>query len=210
MYYIAYGSNINRERMTSRCPNARIVENGTVWGWKLSFNMHVDLIPGDDTDSAPVVVWDIVDEDWPSLDKHEGYPKSYDKKELEVTLERGGRARGIAYVMAAGRRGGHVPPQAGYLSVIEEGYRENGLDMGKLCEALAEAHRIEFIGRICTQFHAGQSYEDYCKDIRHLLMLTRNYRTYRAAKKAVDDAGPIVREAYDARLPAADIADKIG
>lgn len=209
MYYIAYGSNINRERMIARCPNAQFVGRGTVHGWKLSFNLHVDLIPGDGADFAPVVVWELPDKDLFRLDGYEGYPKSYVRQAVEAVLDSGKVISGIVYVMAPVRRGGHVPPQESYLRVIVEGCRENDLDMGKLCEALAEAHRAEFLVRICREFHEGQSFEDYRNDICHFLMLTRDYRTRKAARNAVKNAGQLVRKGYEEKLPAASIAQKI-
>lgn len=138
MHYIAYGSNMNAEQMAYRCPGSVIVGKGSVKGWKLVFNVHADIIPGKLTDVTPVIVWDIADEDWRSLDLYEGYPRYYVKQEIETELENGGIERCIAYVMAPGRKG-YAPPDDYYFDVIEEGYLSHGIDTLPLYEALAES-----------------------------------------------------------------------
>lgn len=44
MLYISYGSNMNIEQMSRRCPHTKVVGNGKLYGWKLVFNCHADII----------------------------------------------------------------------------------------------------------------------------------------------------------------------
>lgn len=53
MYYIAYGSNMNLAQMARRCPGARVVGMGLLRGWKLTFNVHADNVPGGAEDATP-------------------------------------------------------------------------------------------------------------------------------------------------------------
>lgn len=144
MNYIAYGSNMNLEQMAYRCPGSRAVSKGELHGWKLVFNVHADILPGGTEDVTPVVVWEIAPEDWRRLDRYEGYPRYYVKEEIETHLEGGGIETCVAYVMAPGRKG-YAPPDAHYFGIIEQGYRENGIDVRPLYDALAESRRKEFI-----------------------------------------------------------------
>ncbi|QAT42987.1 gamma-glutamylcyclotransferase family protein [Aminipila luticellarii] len=84
MLYIAYGSNISKNRMRERCPGARFITKGIVDNCTLQFHYKADIIPVHDYE-LPVVVWDIPESEVPNLDRAEGYPKHYSKEQLEVS-----------------------------------------------------------------------------------------------------------------------------
>ena len=42
MQYIAYGSNMSREQMAYRCPEARLLDTGYISGARLEFYRHAD------------------------------------------------------------------------------------------------------------------------------------------------------------------------
>ncbi len=136
MYYISYGSNMNLTQMAWRCPNTKVVGNGKAYGYKLTFNYHADIIKDSKTSFVPVVVWKITDEkDLAMLDRYEGYPNYYVKKNITVVMDSGEKIRGMVYVMAAERRG-IFPPSAEYLKTIIEGYEDNGINNKPLYEAV--------------------------------------------------------------------------
>jgi len=140
MKYIAYGSNMNLEQMAYRCPNSKVVCNGLLYGWKLVFNVHADIIPTENVeDTVPVVVWEIAPEDWKMLDRYEGYPRYYVKEEVETWLENGRVESCIAYVMAKDRKG-YEPPYQNYFDIIQRGCQENGIDVNYLYDAVAESY----------------------------------------------------------------------
>lgn len=139
MLYIAYGSNMNIDQMAYRCPGSKVVCKGMLYGWKLVFNVHADIIPtSNDEDTVPVLVWKIAPEDWKRLDMYEGYPKYYVKQEIETWLETGVMEKCVAYVMADNRKG-YQPPNHSYFEIIIQGCEENGIDVDYLYRALDEA-----------------------------------------------------------------------
>ena len=139
MFYIAYGSNMNLQQMAYRCPNSRRICNGELHGWKLVFNIHADVIKGKKNDIVPVVVWDISDDDWRSLDRYEGYPSYYVKEIVNVILENGRKAKAIVYVMADDRKG-ICPPASNYFNCIFNGYVDNDIDVNYLFDALDHSY----------------------------------------------------------------------
>lgn len=142
MKYIAYGSNMNLKQMAYRCPGSKVVGKGVLYGWKLVFNTHADIIyTGKETDVVPVVIWDIEEMDWKSLDRYEGYPRYYVKENIETWFENGNVEKCIAYVMAEDRKG-YAPPYEDYFNVIKEGCNENGIDVEYLYAALDESWNL--------------------------------------------------------------------
>lgn len=142
MLYVAYGSNMNLEQMEYRCPNSKVACTGRIYGWKLVFDTHADIIPTGDLDNfVPVVAWNIADSDWPRLDMYEGFPIYYIKQEVEVQLDDGRVENCIVYVMAK-KDHGYCPPFENYFYGIEKACQENGIDVQYLYDALEEAHAL--------------------------------------------------------------------
>ena len=83
MIYIAYSSNMSKERMLARCPNAEFLTKGIVYHCTLQFHYYADAIHAHDYE-MPVVLWKIPDSETSALERAEGYPKHYDKQELVV------------------------------------------------------------------------------------------------------------------------------
>ena len=142
MLYVSYGSNMNLSQMAYRCPNSKVVSNGKLYGWKLVFNTHADIIKTDDkNDFVPVVIWNIADSDWDRLDMYEGYPSYYVKETINVILDNGKTESAIVYVMAENRKG-ICPPTQSYFGCIRDGYIENGIDVEYLYDALK--HSLDY------------------------------------------------------------------
>ena len=135
MIYAAYGSNMNIKQMKVRCPGSRIIGNGKLKGWKLVFNVYADVIKGEPDDVVPVVCWDIAENDWERLDIYEGFPIYYIKEIVDIDLDDGRKEKGIVYVMAADRKGIY-PPFREYLKICLQGYKDNGIDIKPLHDAL--------------------------------------------------------------------------
>ena len=99
MYYIAYGSNMNLGQMANRCPHSKRIGTGKIHGWDIVFKYHADIVPSEGH-VLPVLVWDIAPEDWPRLDRYEGYPAYYIRKTIPVTLDETGKTfDAVVYVM---------------------------------------------------------------------------------------------------------------
>ena len=145
--YIAYGSNMNNNRMLSeRCPSAKYLGTSTLDGYRLLFrenkvgNVYA-TIEEDTSSSVPVVLWAIDRKSENELDRCEGFhqhdPSSsfYLKKSIPVVYNVES-VPGIVYVMIDyGRLG---KPSGKYFNLILSGYREHGIDPAPLMWAIDE------------------------------------------------------------------------
>ncbi len=128
--YIAYGSNINLQQMSMRCPTAKTVCCGYLPGYELEFRGVATIVPKENA-KVPVLMWQLEESDERALDRYEGYPRLYRKETLEFMLD-GEPCSAMVYLMNAG----HISqPTAQYYNCIEQGYRSVGLDTTFLEEA---------------------------------------------------------------------------
>ena len=141
-YYIAYGSNLNIRQMRWRCPGARIIGTTELKGWMLLFKGSKTgsylTIEREEGFSVPAAVWEVTEQDERALDRYEGFPDFYYRKDLEVDITgiRSGRVRrrtAFVYIMHEERRVGI--PSHGYVMTCLEGYRDFGFDTAPLIEA---------------------------------------------------------------------------
>lgn len=132
--YVAYGSNLNLEQMSYRCPNAKVVGAGMLKGWRLLFQIYATILP-DLSAETPVAVWSIDDRDEEVLDFYEGYPHLYRKESVKVAMRDDSECDAMVYIM---NRDDPRPPDRGYFQIVKQGYYEVGLDTKYLDEALQE------------------------------------------------------------------------
>ena len=99
MYYIAYGSNLNKEEMKQRCKDAKFVR---------------------------VAVWDVSESDKKSLDEYEDYPYLYNCFEEKVSLENNKTITGFIYQMYD--HFPICKPSDSYMERCKQGYRDMGWD----------------------------------------------------------------------------------
>ena len=140
-YYIAYGSNLSTEQMRYRTPDAKIVGTAILTGWQLLFRYHA-TIEENPKKNTPVLVWAISEADEKNLDRYEGYPAYYFKRELPVEvfpLEGGDpiRLTAMVYLMADGHP--LAEPSPAYYKVLADGYRAFHFPMHILEQALADS-----------------------------------------------------------------------
>lgn len=135
--YIAYGSNLHLGQMASRCPSATIYAKGQLNNCELIYRgsktgAHA-TIRRKKGKTIPVLVWDIQPLDERNLDRYEGYPTYYFKKNIMVDI--GGRKRkAMVYIMNDKALPG-IPSQR-YVHTIERGYLDNGFNVKYLYESL--------------------------------------------------------------------------
>jgi hypothetical protein len=141
-YYVAYGSNLNVRQMMVRCPKARIIGTATIPDYRLMFKgsktgsyLTIEEAPGF---SVPVGVWEVSEADELALDRYEGYPSFYYKKEmtLPITGIRSGKVRVrniFVYIMHEDRQLG-VPSNA-YMHTCISGYHDFGFELDALFDA---------------------------------------------------------------------------
>lgn len=142
--YIAYGSNLNLSQMKQRCPTARVIGASEIKDYELVFRgsrySAVATIEPCKGSSVPVLLWGIQTEDEKSLDRYEGYPNFYGKKNMEIVLN-GRTVSAMVYVMTPGHELG-IPSER-YKISIEDGYMDAGFDTDILLNAVDKT-----IGRI--------------------------------------------------------------
>ena len=135
--YIAYGSNMDEGQMAYRCPTARLLGQAEVEGYRLLFKGSLTgayaTIEPQEGGRVPVLIWEIGERDEASLDRYEGYPSFYYKKDLTVSLG-GQEVTAMVYIMDERRRPGE--PSGAYYGVLERAYRKFGFPMETLETAL--------------------------------------------------------------------------
>ena len=141
-YYIAYGSNLNIEQMRFRCPDARVIGTANLDGWELLFKgsktgSYLTVEPKTGS-TVPVAVWEVSEADEQNLDRYEGFPAFYYKKEMNLTIKgiKTGRLRKrrvFVYIMHEDRPIGK--PSHYYLATCIDGYKSFGFDLNVLAEA---------------------------------------------------------------------------
>ena len=128
-YYIAYGSNLNVPQMRMRCPGATILGTATLKGWELLFKGSKTgsylTIEECDGGCVPVVIWEVTESDEAALDRYEGFPSCYFKKDIRLQYKGicSGRRRTVTafvYIMHEDRPIG-IPSNL-YMRVCLEGY----------------------------------------------------------------------------------------
>lgn len=134
-FYIAYGSNMNKDQMQLRCPDAKIIGKTYLNNWKLTmpFYANIQRTKGAKT---PCLVWEITKEDEKKLDRYEGYPNLYEKKELLIKVNKT-FVTGMVYIMTAEYTKEKRQPREGYADDIKKRYLDAGFTTEEFYEALA-------------------------------------------------------------------------
>jgi hypothetical protein len=137
-YYIAYGSNLNSERMQSRCPGAKIAGTFDLEGYELMFRksrtgyyLTIDKKPGG---SVPCAVYEVTDGDEETLDRCEGWPDCYGKEFFDIDVPEKGKLEGAFIYMLPEDRPCGLPSDE-YMDICAKGYEELGFDAEKLRSA---------------------------------------------------------------------------
>ena len=148
-YYLAYGSNLNVNQMAYRCPNARPVGTGAIPGYELLFKgskTGAYLTIEKSADSfVPVAVWAVTPEDEAALDRYEGCPNFYYKKELTLTMREtaGGKLRAVkafVYIMHENRE--PALPRGEYVNICARGYQAFNFNPEALRRAIARTKEL--------------------------------------------------------------------
>ena len=136
MYYLAYGSNLNLKEMKHRCPFYKVVGTMYLYNFKLSFKGEVNrflTIESKEGSIVPIGIFKINKLFIKNLDKYEGYPYLYDKKEIEFELN-GKKVKGLIYIMKD--EFDYALPDSNYFKRCEVGYNDFNFDKSYLNEAL--------------------------------------------------------------------------
>ena len=147
-YYIAYGSNLNISQMRMRCPGARIIGTSVIEDYQLLFKgsktgSYLTIEPMEGVE-VPVVVWEVTETDEKALDRYEGYPNFYYKKEMNLDItgiktKKVRRRDAFVYIMHEERELGM--PNGFYVKTCLDGYRAFGFDEKYLFDAIRISRR---------------------------------------------------------------------
>lgn len=135
--YFAYGSNISKEQMQRRCPNAVAVGVYVLGDSKLIFRGVADCAYAKGSECHGVV-WKITQECERALDQFEGVERgTYRKEYAPLNEPYEGEIELLFYVMNSD---GIYPPTQAYLDRIIQGYKDFELPMESLRKAVRYAH----------------------------------------------------------------------
>ena len=139
-YILAYGSNLDAERMKARCPGSTLVGTTVIPGYRLLFKKSMTgayaTIEQDANWNVPAAVYKVSWQDEQRLDRYEGCPRYYYKQEFLLRVKRlnGKTMRSkqvcVAYVMREYRKLGR--PDEDYFQLVDEGYESFGFDTNVL------------------------------------------------------------------------------
>ena len=135
--------------MKIRTPDAVIVGTSILKDWRLLFRQFATIKKCKGY-SVPVLVWKISGQDETSLDRYEGYPRFYIKRNLKIAVtsldgQNLGDITAMVYIMtrkATDSRSITPLPSEYYYSVLDTGYKTFGFDGKILTEAIIEAAEL--------------------------------------------------------------------
>lgn len=147
-YYLTYGSNLNVAQMRFRCPTARVVGTAVIEDYELLFKgsksgSYLTIEPKAGS-SVPVAVWSVEEEDEAALDRYEGFPTFYYKKEVQIVVKgiksKTERLRdAFAYIMHEDRPFGI--PAWNYVQTCITGYNTFNFDQSLLMKAIRKSRK---------------------------------------------------------------------
>jgi gamma-glutamylcyclotransferase (GGCT)/AIG2-like uncharacterized protein YtfP len=118
MLYFAYASNLSKEYMVSRCPDAIPVKKAFLRNYKLVFNELADIIQNEGQEVLGAI-YVISKQELEKLDVLEGYPDLYTRIIVEVVDDKGNRYDAYAYTMVDKKL--EEPPEH-YYNILLQGY----------------------------------------------------------------------------------------
>ena len=134
-YYAAYGSNLNKLQMQSRCPMAKPIGKAILSGWQLVFRGVADIMPCKEA-QVNLGIYSITPECEIALDHYESFPNLYIKRYIPIRLELS-QITSMFYIMRPGY--GFGEPSEKYLRTIREGYENWKMPEKLLLESMHHA-----------------------------------------------------------------------
>ena len=138
IYYLAYGSNLNKNQMAYRCPNAKTIGSMMLKGYELVFKSCLTIEPNKDGE-VPLGIWQITKEDEKRLDRYEGYPILYRKEYIDIVIK-GKKEKALVYIMNDVRK--RCAHAGVYMDVCMKGYKDFKFDIDYLNEALLRSLNV--------------------------------------------------------------------
>ena len=144
--YFAYGANLNLEGMTYRCPGYKAIAPAVLPNYRFAFKGVADVEPlyGENVYGA---LYLLRPKHMKALDRFEGYPNLYIRKQVLVQVLDGlsprNFSRATVYIMRNGDR--YSEPSKHYLDTILTGCKQWELPEEYREEILQRAHHPQII-----------------------------------------------------------------
>ena len=143
-YYLAYGSNLNKKQMSDRCPTSTVIGCSTLNDYYLLFKKSSSgsylTVEKQEGSIVPLGVWKVSKEEEALLDRREGCPTWYYKKEIEVVLKETGKTiHGFIYILRETKPFG--VPKTDYVNRCRKGYEDFGFDEAILNKAVDDSKK---------------------------------------------------------------------
>ena len=129
MYYFAYASDLSRKQMLERCPDAQPRFTATLpnhrlvfVGWSREWHGGVASIKLCKGKRVAGAIYEISQRCLNTLDKHEGYPAIYNRKNIVVFTDLDDPVEAITYVKV--EQSEETRPSQEYLAIIQQGYKD--------------------------------------------------------------------------------------
>ena len=132
MFYFAYGSNLDKQQMKTRCPDCKPLYPAILPNYKLVFVGWSRLYQGGTASIVRIrgskvrgAVYEISEADLRRLDAAEGYPRERNRIKVIVFDEDGTPIEALTFVKTG--REEETKPSPEYAAIIYRGYRDWGL-----------------------------------------------------------------------------------
>lgn len=129
MYYFAYGANLSKQQMATRCPDSKPLFSATLpnhrvvfCGWSRRWRGGTATLKKASGEKARGAIYEISDGCLRRLDRDEGYPATYRRLKVTVFDEDGTPVEAVTYVKAGQIE--ETSPGQQYLAAILQGYRD--------------------------------------------------------------------------------------
>jgi gamma-glutamylcyclotransferase (GGCT)/AIG2-like uncharacterized protein YtfP len=125
MFYFAYGSNLWRQQMISRCPEHRVIGVGSIpgWRWIITTRGYASIVKSE-SDHVFGTVYDLSAVDLQNLDRFEGVTQGNYYKELITVFLEGLDLSCMVYIDPITEEG---QPKLEYITRINNGILDAGL-----------------------------------------------------------------------------------
>ena len=131
IFYIAYGSNLNLEEMSKRCPFSKKIGETILEGYELECNRYLNIKKNVNS-RIPVGIFRIAEGDLPNLDHYEDYPHLYYKEYLDIKLNNQ-KIKALVYIM--NEVNAHQKASQEYIDICLQGYEDFHFDKKILLRA---------------------------------------------------------------------------
>ena len=132
MFYFAYGINLSRRQMVALYPDCQPKFSAELPNYKLIFTgwsrqWHGGLVSIRSSRGDKVLggIYEITEADLAKLDRHEEYPKNYNRLEVTVYRDSGEQIKAVTYIKTL--QSEETKPSVEYVKIIQQGYHDWGL-----------------------------------------------------------------------------------